>query len=113
VLQLPLVQHVENRSQEHVATVEHFVKKGMHRAQHSLLGQVFGATGLGKHLEIHRADESVCTVFSASCLLNSDGRLLDSSTMRPKVALAMALLAVPGGPMTKTCSLHNRASPTG
>ena len=53
---------------------------------------------------------SVCTVDSAICLAKSEGRPVVSSMMRPSTAEAMALLAVPGGPTTSTCSRHKSAS---
>jgi|GEM_PF-3949591 len=55
---------------------------------------------------------SVCTVDSDSCLAKRDGCPESASRMRPNTEAATALLAVPGGPTTSTCSRHSSPTPT-
>jgi hypothetical protein len=53
---------------------------------------------------------SVCTVLSVSWREKRLGCPVSSSRMRPKVAEASWLLAVPGGPVSSACSRQSSAS---
>ena len=57
LLELALVEHVERRPEEHVASVEHLVEERMHRAEHALVREVLGAPRLHQRLEVDRTDE--------------------------------------------------------
>ncbi len=57
LLELALLQHVQRRAEQHVTPVEHLVEERMHRAEHALVGEVLGASGLHQGLEVDGADE--------------------------------------------------------